>query len=110
MVEMLKFGFSLFRKSHAAFSANVLAPRYPNIGSTDASASVMGFQSCSEYSCPARPRGPSMIAAKEEVIICSSVDSVSVRPEMEHESLRATYDSLHVGCILLDGLEYVDCS
>ena len=73
MVEMLKFGFSVFRKSHAAFSANVLAPRYPKMGSAHASASVTGFQSCSVYVCPGRPRVPSMIAANEEVIIYDHV-------------------------------------
>jgi hypothetical protein len=89
MVATLKFGFSFFSNSHAAFSAKVLLavhflsinreneksqadiPLYPFKGFFVASSSVMGFQSCSEYvfSGILLPFDPSTIDAKDDVMI-----------------------------------------
>lgn len=89
IVAILKFGFSFFSNSHAAFSAKVLLavqflsmnngneksqayiPLYPFEGFFVASSSVMGFQSCSEYvfSGMLLPFDPSTIDAKDEVMM-----------------------------------------
>lgn len=64
-----KFGFSFSTKSHAAFSANVLLARYPDMAFSSACSRVMGLKSSSEYSCPGQnPLLGFTIAANDDVI------------------------------------------